>query len=74
MSDLEVSFTIKKRPGARREPWLHCPWLKKSCCLLGVAASLGAGDFRPDFEKQVGRPQHWLARMESFGYQEAPIG
>ena len=43
----EVSFTIKKRPEARREQWLHCPWLKKSCCLVRVAASLKAGEFRP---------------------------
>ena len=43
----EVSFTIKKRPEAGREQWLHCPWLKKSCCLVRVAASLKAGEFRP---------------------------
>ena len=36
-SDPEVSFTIKKRPGARRKQWLLCPWLKKSCCLVRVA-------------------------------------
>ena len=46
-SDPEVSFTIKKRPGARRDQWLHCPWLKESLCLVRVAASLKAGEFRP---------------------------
>ena len=43
----EFKATIKQRPGARREQWLHCPWLRKSCCLVRVAASLKAGEFRP---------------------------
>lgn len=54
-SDPEVSFTIKKRPGARREQWLHCPWPKKSCCLVRVAASLKAGEFRPRILKNKWR-------------------
>ena len=78
-SDPEVSFTTKKRPEARSEQWLHCPWLKQSCCLVRLAASPKAGEFRLRMLKRgdhntgwqgwrlwVSGSSNWLTRANDF--------